>query len=54
MASACREYMKSTAVPKHIEKRRSELESEGYQVLHLCVPPVNDPGKKKPYLVLQD
>lgn len=28
----CREYVKATAVPKHIETRRSELESEGYQV----------------------
>lgn len=27
-----RVFKKSTAVPKHIEKRRSELESEGYQV----------------------
>ena len=29
-----REHIKLTAVPKELEKRRSELESEGYQVLN--------------------
>jgi len=39
--AGCREYVKATAVPKHLEKRRSELESEGYQV-PLTLPPVFD------------
>lgn len=35
-----RGYIKATALPKQLEKRRSELESEGYQVVANPFPPL--------------